>query len=251
MRCVWSSGTQCLKLFKAIQHTNRMVNLRFSEDGLRVMSMDSSKTSLVQFLLEPGEFESFDCESPRVLGVYTEVLTNILSKAKKTKLVWSSANENILTIAFVDDASTTEFSIRTIDIEDDQLDIPELQDDVGMRVPYEVLHGWMDKVLMAKNDVHFHVTDKVFSCEAKSDEMGTIKHTEPIQSERIQMSTYKNTAALTLSYYATKSMAIFAATSASVVYLGLSNEQPSRIRVPIGDDSYLCLYVAPKIDDDM
>ena len=151
---------------------------------------------------------------------------------------------------FIKDAQKTEFRIRTVDIDDDQLAIPELQDDVAIRVPKEVVHDWIDKMIMTKSDVHFRVTQTEFSCESTSTDMGTIKCSEPIGTDRIVSVAFRNPVDMQLSSYATKSMQVFAGTGGDSCFIGLSNEQPSRIKVELGDASSICLYVAPKISND-
>ena len=249
MQCVWKSGLQCLKLFKAIQHTNKMVNISMDNTGIHIMSMDMSKTSLVKMEFEACEFEKYACSQPMTFGIYSEVLVNILQKVKKNKLVWRASDSAALTLVFVEDAQKTEFTIRTIDIDDDQLAIPELEDDVALRVPKEVIHDWIDKMLMTKSDVHFRVSQTEFSCESTSTEMGTIKCSEPIGTDRIVSVAFRKPVDMCLSAYATKSLQVFSGTGGDTCFIGLSNEQPSRIKVSLGDDSSICLYVAPKIVD--
>ena len=227
-----------------------MVNLTFDENGLHIMSMDTPKLSLVKLLVEPGDFEEYRCTTPTTLGVYTEGLTNILQKAKKHTLIWSSSNDTELRIAFVQDEQKTEFTMRTIDIEEDHLDIPELQDDVALRVPREVLQQWLDTMLMSKDDVRFMVQNNSITLQSTSIELGTISHSEPIPSDRVHVGQFRNAVNMSLSTYACKSLAMFAAMGAANCFLGLSNEQPSRIKVALGDDSCVSLYVAPKISED-
>ncbi len=250
MNCVWKSGTQCLKIMKALHHTNKMINMTFDRGGVHIISMDMSKTSLVKLELEDSEFETYECQQTLTLGLYSEVLLNILQKVKKNKLVWSARNEEELVISFVDNQQKTQFAIRTIAIDTDELAIPELQHDVALRVPKDIVRDWFDKMMMTKNDVRFTVSDTHFECHSQSIEFGKITTTEPIGTERIAQMGHRNNVNMTLSFFAIKSMAIFAGTGGDTCFIGLSNKQPSAIKVGLGDDSYLCLYVAPKIEDD-
>lgn len=250
MKCVWTSGSQCLKIFKALQHTNKMMNITFDSDGLHIMSMDMSKTSLVKLELEACEFTSYECDQPITLGLYSEVLLNIVQKVKKNTLVWSARSSSELTISFLENEQKTEFAIRAIDIDTDELAIPELQDDVALCVPKQVIQDWFDKMMMSKNDVHFQVTNTQFQCQSESLEFGTIDYSEPVGSDRVLCQAFRNAVSMRLSFYAIKSMSIFSGTGGDTCFLGLSNHQPSRIKVSLGDDSYLCLYVAPKINED-
>ena len=250
MNCTWKSTSECLSLFKSIQHTNTMINVAFSGDGLSIMSMDASKTSLVKLALKPQYFETYQCTRPMVFGIYTEVLTNVLQKAKGTTVTWKASDMDALTIVMSAKDFKTEIRLRSIDIEDDHLTIPELEDDIALIVPATVLKNWFDKVQMTKGDVAFDITRANFICSSESTEIGEIKHTEPIGGERIQLSTFRNEVNIALSFHSTRSMAVFAGCGGEHCFVGFSNQQPSRIQVALDDTSVLSLYVAPKIMDD-
>jgi DNA polymerase III sliding clamp (beta) subunit (PCNA family) len=250
MNCTWKSTLECLALFKSIQHTNTMINVAFSGDGLSIMSMDASKTSLVKLALKPQYFETYQCTRPMVFGIYTEVLTNVLQKAKGTTVTWKASDMVALTIVMSAKDFKTEIRLRSIDIEDDQLAIPELEDDVALIVPATVLKNWFDKVQMTKGDVAFDITRTQFICSSESTEIGEIKHTEPIGGERIQLSAFRNEVNIALSFHSTRSLAVFAGCGGEQCFVGFSNQQPSRIQVALDGTSVLSLYVAPKIMDD-
>ena len=250
MKCAWKSSGQCLKLFKSIQHTNSMVNIMFDGNGLNIMSMDSSKTSLVRLRLKSAYFDSYACSRPMVFGIYTETLTSVLQKAKQTTVAWEATDDNTLTVVMSDKDFKTRIKLRSIDIEDDHLDIPELEDDVSFKVPSAVLRDWVDKVLMTKTDVAFDITNQEFACSSESVEIGEIKHIEPVGGERVQLVAFRNEVNIALSFNSTRSLAVFAAAGGDTCFVGFSNHQPSRIQVNLDGDSTLCLFVAPKIIDD-
>lgn len=250
MKCTWKSTAECLKLFKSIQYTNTMVNIAFGSAGLSIMSMDTSKTSLINLTLASNYFEAYQCDRPMVFGIYTEVLTNVLQKAKNVGLTWKATNDNILTIVMADQDFKTEIMMRSIDIEEDQVTITELEDDVSLIVPATVLRDWFDKIQMTKSDVLFHITREQFVCSSDSTELGEIKHTEPIGGKRVQLSGFRNEVKIALSFNSARSLAVFAACGGETCFVGFSNQQPSRIQVHLENTSTLCLYVAPKIMDD-
>ena len=140
--------------------------------------------------------------------------------------------------------------MRSIVIDDDYLEIPDMQDDVAFEVGTTVVQDWTSKVLMANSDVAFDIVQQQFVCSSESIELGEIKHTEPINGERIRLSSFKEQVNIVLSFNATKSLAIFASAGGDTCFVGFSNQQPSRIQVNLGEGSTLCLYVAPKILDD-
>ena len=226
-----------------------MINIHFDKHQCYIISMDQSKTSLVKLKLTSDTFTSYQCEKPLTLGLYTEMLTNILQKAKKSSVVWK-ATENTLSIVLVNNDQKTEFCLRAIDIEEEELDIPERKEDVAIAVRPEVLRDWMDKLLMTKSDIVFDISQENIICSSQSTELGTITHTEPTKGERCNLIAWVKNVSVTLSYHATKSMYVFSSCGQDTCKLGFSQEMPSRLKVDIGENSYLCLYVAPKIIED-
>lgn len=250
MNCTWKDAASCLKIFKAVQHTNPMVNITFDEHGVHIMAMDTSKTSLVKLELASNYFEHYSCTDPVTLGIYTETLTNILQKVKKDKLNWKSTNGTVLTIICSTADQKTEFGLRAIDIDEDTLAIPELQDNVAVLMDRDALKGVMDKILMGKTDMRVDIENKIMRLSSESTEFGKISHVEPIGGERVQQSAYLEDVHITLSFHATKSMFVFSGCGDGSCFIGFSNEMPSRLKVELGQESYLCLYVAPKIQEE-
>lgn len=249
MNCAWNDSTQCQRIFKAIQYTNSMVNIEFHPDGIRIMSMDGSKTSLIRLQLKKHFFKSYRCENECVFGLHTETLTTVLQKAKGSELIWKADDDTTLNIVLVQNDQMTKFSIRAIDIDEDALDIPELQDDIRLKMKDSVIKDWADKMMMTKADGRFKITRSTFICESSSITIGTVEHSEPIGGERVELQSYTKDVDITLSFHALKSILAFC-TCGQNCWMGFSNDMPSRLHVALADDSHLCLYVAPKIQED-
>lgn len=249
MICTWKNNSACLKIFKSIQHTNPMVNITFNPEGIYIMTMDTSKTSLVNLKLTQDYFETYTCQEPVTLGVYTETLTNVLQKVKKDTLTWK-ASDTILTIVVQSSDQKTEFNLRAIDIEEDHLDIPELVHDVSIVMHKDCIKDVMDRILMGKTDMIVNMQKEQFELSCESTEFGKIVHKEPIGGERVQLDRFVKPVEIMLSFHAIKSIFIFSSCGNGPCLLGFSNEMPSCLKVELGpNNSYLCLYVAPKIID--
>lgn len=249
MNCAWNDASQCHKIFNAIKYTNQMINVAFSAHGLHIMSMDGSKTSLIQLELKPAFFKSYTCEHECVFGLHTETLVSVLQKAKGLQLIWKATDDTTLHIVLIQNDQRTQFSIRAIDIDAEELDIPELQDDIKLKMQSDVIRDWSNTLMMTKADATFRINQQEFACVSESVTLGTVKHSEPIGGERVALESYQKDIHITLSFHALKSIQNFAACS-SDCWMGFSNEMPTRLHATFADESYLCLYVAPKIQDD-
>lgn len=170
-------------------------------------------------------------------------------KIKKNQLCWK-ASDNALTIVCQSSDQKTEFSLRAIDIEEDALDIPELKDDMAVTMHPATVKDITDKLLMGKTAVHININDQNMELISESTEFGKITHVEPIAGERVKLDAFRSNVTIALSFNAIRSMFIFSTCGENECFLGFSNQMPSRLKVKLGDQSSLCLYVAPKIIDD-
>lgn len=250
MECTWSSTNDCLKLFKAILYTNPVVNLTFDENGMHVSEMDASKTSLVRLDLSPSFFASYKPPpEPILIGIHSEMVTNILQKAKQSQMAWKATSETLGIMLYQNDQKTM-FGIRGIDIDSDQLEATDIPGDVAVKIKTSVLREWMDKMLMSKTDVMFKLTKETFECASSSVNFGDIQHIEPIGGDRIMSMGYKEDVNITLGFHAVKSLHTFAGSGGDICQLRFSNQQPTQLYVDLGHQSHLILYVAPKIEDE-
>lgn len=249
MNIVWKDNNDCLQIFKAIEKTNTIINVAFTSSGMRLMGMDSSKTSLVQLVLPPEYFESYQCTTPLEIGIYTSSMVAILAKVKKNKLTWKTDSSTGLTICLINGETTTEFRLRSVDVEEDVLDIPNITDDVELRMNPTILVSILDKIIMAKSGLNLKVDSQNIYMSAKSVEFGTIWHKEPFNAGNIDC-ILREEVSLMFGYNAIVLMLTFAKVSKLPCFLGLSNEMPLRLKMTVGSGGSLSLYIAPRISEE-
>jgi len=249
MQCTWPSSDICQKIFKAIQHTNTTVNVTFDQQGLHIMTMDSSHTSLIRMELNPDFFNQWKCQVPITLGLHTEVLVNMLLKAKKSQISWHVPNDTQLNIQFEKDGRVTSFSLRAIDIDDEALAIPEMVDDVGLFASNTTVKDWMDTVMMTKGDIQFKLTKEDFKCSSETIEFGEVVVQEMMNGNHIELHNHKEDVSITINHNGAKSMAIYSACGQKC-YLGVSNAMPAHLKIALDDNqSYIEYFIAPKMEE--
>lgn len=247
MQCTWPSSEICQKIFKAIQHTNTTVNMTFDEHGLHIMSMDSSHTSLVRLELQPQFFSQWKCPTPLTLGIQTEILLKWLLVAKKSQITWHIPNDTLLNITFEKEGRVTSLSMRAIDIDTEVLAIGDLEDDVYMVVENTIMKEWMDTVMMTKGDIRFKINSAELTCSSSSVEFGEITVKEPLKN--LSSSTFRKEVDIAINHNGGKSFAIYSACGPQC-HFGISNEQPSHLKVILDDHhSYIEYFIAPKMED--
>jgi proliferating cell nuclear antigen PCNA len=251
MEIIWKENNDSLQIFKAIEKTNTIVNILLNQDGLMVLGMDLCKTSLVRLVLPKSYFDKLVCPAPMEIGVYTASLVSILSKAKNNKMIWKASSDLSLSICLEDNASTqTEFSLRCIDVQEDQLNIPEITHDVEIDIFPSKLIDILDKIVMVKSDVKIKADPKNIIMVSDSVELGRIMHSEATSNNKNIQCDVKQSVSLLFSYNAMLLILTFCKVSKNVCFLGLSEQMPLRFKSNLGDDGFIELYIAPKMQDD-
>lgn len=103
------------------------VNVYFDSSGMKIVAFDVARVTLVYVKLDAENFEEYSCPSDVVLGI---------NVSNTFKLLKSISNCDILTITNTDESlvitvsnetkkSTSKFSIRLLDLNEDLLEIPE------------------------------------------------------------------------------------------------------------------------------
>ena len=114
------------------------VNFCFSPEGVKVLTLDSSKTALVHVNLDADSFEEYSCEKYVTAGMN---MTNLY------KLLKSITNNDVVTLDVISEErmdvkienetkkSKTTFSMKLLELPEDVLESPSAQLDIVTTIP--------------------------------------------------------------------------------------------------------------------
>jgi proliferating cell nuclear antigen len=117
-------------LLEVLKEIINDVNVYFDSSGMTIIALDVARVTLVYVKLSAENFEEYSCPSEMILGI---------NVANTFKLLKSISNNDILTITNTDEnlvitvsnetkKSTSKFSIRLLDLNEDLLEIPDYED---------------------------------------------------------------------------------------------------------------------------
>eukprot|EP00756_Hemistasia_phaeocysticola_P023429 Hpha_TRINITY_DN15891_c0_g4::TRINITY_DN15891_c0_g4_i1::g.189168::m.189168/K04802/PCNA; proliferating cell nuclear antigen len=113
---------------EALKEVVSEVQFECTDTGIIVQAMDSSHVSLVSLRLGSDGFQSYRCEKPMTLGVNVGHLVKILKCAGNDDTVLLAAEDggDVLKLKLSDptDNRVSDFAMKLIEIEGDQLGIP-------------------------------------------------------------------------------------------------------------------------------
>lgn len=117
------------KLLDAIKELVTDANFECTEEGLKLQAMDNSHVALVSVNLESKGFQHFRCDRPMPLGVNLASFTKVLKCAKDDDQVTLKAADaaDVLEMRFESprEARVSEYQMKLMDIDMDELGIPE------------------------------------------------------------------------------------------------------------------------------
>jgi len=135
-----NKGATLKKVVEAIRELCKEVNLDCGEKGIQLQAMDSSHVSLVSLHMKEQAFDLYRADRMKVLGVSMESLAKIFKICGNDDAVTMKCEDDSDTVSFVfegeNDDRISDFSLKLLDIESEQLGIPEgMEYPVSIRMP--------------------------------------------------------------------------------------------------------------------
>merc|ERR1711904_642809 len=124
------------KIIDAIRELCKEVNLECGEKGMSMQAMDSSHVSLVKLTMKETVFEQYRADREKVLGVSMESLSKIFKLCDNSDSVTLKSDDDADAVQFVFESEKedriSDFSLKLLDIEAENLGIPENQQYKGV-----------------------------------------------------------------------------------------------------------------------
>jgi proliferating cell nuclear antigen len=121
-------GNLLKKILESIKELITDASFDCSSTGISLQAMDSAHVSLVHLLLKSDGFDKYRCDKNLSLGVNMLTVSKMLRSVSQEDSITIKAMEDADTVAFVikgQHDSVSEFELKLVEIETDQLGIPE------------------------------------------------------------------------------------------------------------------------------
>lgn len=115
--------------FEVLKDILNDVNIYFDSTGIRILTLDTARVSLVDMFLAADNFEEYQCVEPIVAGVNVTNMFKLLKfiTNNDTLSMEITAREYInLHIENVVKHSDTHFQLKLLDINEDQIEVPDI-----------------------------------------------------------------------------------------------------------------------------
>ena len=125
-------------LFECLKDVLHDLSLSFLPEGIRVLAMDSSRTSLVHLRLDADKFDKYELKTgPVTAGVSAALLFKLLKVAGTTDIVTLVMYDtDIITLVVSNDnGRRTTYEIKALDVDTETIYIPDAVFDAVIKIP--------------------------------------------------------------------------------------------------------------------
>ena len=225
-----------------------MVNMIATPSGIGIQAMTDSKTTLLQISVGMTFFTHYQSQEIYTLGILSTTLETLVKTAKAEEMVGFSYDGRgdvlIVRIGVPQGGATTEYQVRLINIEEDQMEIPAVEHDVIVDVDTHTFHDWKTKTGLANGPVTFDFDVQNIRVSAVSDEWGTVQVSHPAAYAK-----FKEKRSTTINSSSMFALNILA-TCAKSMQFGILEDMPLTATVWMGDTTKIALFIAPMMTDD-
>jgi proliferating cell nuclear antigen PCNA len=249
MQCTFTSAKNTYDIFKFISQFEDHVKLECSENGIGMFTMSNCNSVFLDVTLPVEFFASYTCKENVSIGLNLLVLLNALSNSKPTdSLTIKCENENCAVFTKHCKDQTVEYVIKQMTIEDEPMQVPELEENVTVKLTPSHLKRWKKGVL--------DFTKSTFIINPRKDSLhlssvgdgGTVNLHQSMPAEGIEYLRCDDGKPVTLG----NKNIIRACTLGDVsddIEFGYQNNMPFRFSASLNGSGSLRVFMAPCISD--
>ena len=220
---------------------------KFTEEGISMRAMDPSRVVLIDLNLPESIFSKYEVEEPETVGINMDQFKKILKRGKaKDTLILRKGDENFLEITFEGTAKRT-FRLPLIDVEELELELPELPFTAKVVVLGEVLKEAVKDASLVSDAIKFIATENEFIMKAEGEtqevEIKLTLEDEGLLDLEVEEETKS---AYGISYLSDMIKGIG---KADEVILRFGNEMPLQMEYLIRDEGKLVFLLAPRVEE--
>ncbi|WP_457742195.1 DNA polymerase sliding clamp [Thermococcus sp.] len=220
---------------------------KFTEEGISMRAMDPSRVVLIDLNLPESIFSKYEVEEPETIGINMDQFKKVLKRGKaKDTLILRKGEDNFLEVTFEGTAKRT-FRLPLIDVEELELELPELPFTAKVVVLGEVLKEAVKDASLVSDAIKFIATESEFIMKAEG-ETNEVEIKLTLEDEGLlDLEVKEETkSAYGISYLSDMIKGIG---KADEVILNFGNEMPLQMEYPIRDEGRLVFLLAPRVEE--
>ncbi|BAA29756.1 DNA polymerase sliding clamp [Pyrococcus horikoshii] len=233
-----------------IETASRLIDeaaFKVTEEGISMRAMDPSRVVLIDLNLPSSIFSKYEVDGEETIGVNMDHLKKVLKRGKaKDTLILRKGEENFLEISLQGTATRT-FRLPLIDVEEIEVELPDLPYTAKVVVLGEVLKEAVKDASLVSDSIKFMAKENEFIMRAEGEtqevEVKLTLEDEGLLDIEVQEETKS---AYGVSYLADMVKGIG---KADEVTMRFGNEMPMQMEYYIRDEGRLTFLLAPRVEE--
>jgi proliferating cell nuclear antigen len=159
-------------VFEVLKDILNDVNIYFKADGLRIITLDTARSALVDMFLSAENFEEYSCPSDVIAGVNISNTFKLLKTITNNDIIHMAiTNKEFIDITIQNEnkKTVTKFQLKLLDINEDQIELPEIEMSVVttmQSIDFQRICRDMNNIA---SDVHITRENKNFTIKCDGD----------------------------------------------------------------------------------
>lgn len=247
-------------MWKGISTLCDQITIRFTATGLTAQGMDSSHCSLFEFNVTPQWFAVYEAPEEPTVGLNMGIMTKIMGMRQPKQGMCMRVAGDKFEIEYASeekDEVDRAFSIPTIDLEAEVMEIPDRDSDVDLTMTSTTFTQIIGQMSVFGDVIDFRVAGEDLSMVTEGD-AGTMR--VGLDDTDLEEFSVTENVSLTQSF-ALRYLGMFSGFSKvnTFVRVSLTEDNPVIVRFPLDanvaadpnmdSENYIRLYLAPKIGD--
>lgn len=221
---------------------------KVTEDGISMRAMDPSRVVLIDLNLPAAIFSKYEVDGEETIGINMDHFKKILKRGKsKDILVLKKGEENFLEVILQGTATRT-FRLPLIEVEELELELPELPFTAKAVVLGEVLKEAVKDASLVSDSLKFIARENEFIMKAEG-ETNEVEIKLTLEDEGLlDLDVQEDTkSAYGISYLADMVKGIG---KADEVIIQFGNDMPLQMDYPVRDEGKLTFLLAPRVEEE-
>jgi proliferating cell nuclear antigen len=233
-------------VFEVLKDIINDVNVYFTDEGVRILTIDTAHVTLVHMHLMAENFEEYECPGKIVAGMNMANMFKLLkSVTSQDTLTIDIEGRDYMQIKIENSAkkSFTAFKLKLLDINEDELEVPDIEMDVITTLPSVDFQKISRDMGNLSSDMNIIRDSNILELSCQGDFADQITKIEyPEMTPRVGNS-------YSLKYINMYTRATSMCSSVQIMQNSQSQEMPIIFRYTIANLGDLKFYLAAKIDD--
>ena len=147
------------------------INMTFDEEGMKIMTMDGTRTSLIHVKLHAERFEMYHCKKKLTIGINMTSLFRLIKVVDNNDILTffieeQSVHELCIKLENADKNSVTVFKLKLLDIDQENFEVPAVSFECIITMPSNTFHRLCRDMMFISDTLIIESGENlVLSCE--------------------------------------------------------------------------------------